>query len=86
MSRKWWNVALCHRRVVRHVADDGRLRRSACARPNRPRPKRPRPPRPAKPAVDPNWANQPMKDKCTVVLSVESGAQEKTFQSSRPTC
>jgi multiple sugar transport system substrate-binding protein len=30
-------------------------------------------------AVDPNWAAQPMKDKVTVVLSVESGAQEKTF-------
>ena len=33
----------------------------------------------AKPAVDPNWASQPMKDKTTVVLSVESGAEEKTF-------
>lgn len=39
---------------------------------------------PAKPAVDSNWAKQPMKDKVTVVLSVESGAQEKTFQKFAP--
>ena len=33
----------------------------------------------AKAAVADDWAAQPMKEKTTVVLSVESGAQEKTF-------
>lgn len=39
---------------------------------------------PAKAAYDPKWAAAPMKDKTTVVLSVESGAQEQTFKKFAP--
>ena len=83
MSRKWWNV------IAVVVLFSMLLMTAGCAAPAAPAPAQPAPaeatkaPEAAAPAVDPNWAAQPVKDKCTVVLSVESGAQEKTFQKFR---
>jgi multiple sugar transport system substrate-binding protein len=84
MSRKWWNV------IAVIVMLSMLLMTAGCAAPAAPAPAQPAPaeatkaPEAAAPAVDPNWAAQPAKDKCTVVLSVESGAQEKTFQKFAP--
>lgn len=56
---------------------------SACAAPA-PAPAAPAAQEQPKAAYDAKWAATPMKEKTTVVLSVESGAQEKTFQSFAP--
>ncbi|MCU0509452.1 MAG: extracellular solute-binding protein [Anaerolineae bacterium] len=56
---------------------------TACAAPA-PAPAAPAAQEPAAAAYDAKWAATPMKEKTTVVLSVESGAQEKTFQSFAP--
>ena len=85
MSRKWWNV------IAVVVLFSMLLMTAGCAAPAAPAPAQPAPAEATKapeaaaqPAVDPNWAAQPMKDKCTVVLSRSVGRPEKTFQKFAP--